>query len=273
MVAALWGVFIWKEFKDAPAGTGRLLAADVRLVRRRPRRSSSTPRRRLRDRSHERADHRRRQPEHGLRRAGGAAPAPGETVLGGGFAHHPGRQGREPGLRGRPAGRPRARWSAASGDDVFGEQLRESLAGGGRRHRGGARDRRRRRPASPSSSCRRAARTRSSSPPGPTAGSRPTTWTRALDARRGRLPAAAAGVAARDGRARRPCSGDTHGDDGDARSRAGAPPARRSARERRLPHPQRERGDGPARPDARARSLLAEAPEVARALRARGPRP
>ncbi len=27
LVAALWGVFIWKEFKEAPAGTGRLLAA------------------------------------------------------------------------------------------------------------------------------------------------------------------------------------------------------------------------------------------------------
>jgi glucose uptake protein len=27
MVAALWGVFVWKEFKDAPAGTGRLLGA------------------------------------------------------------------------------------------------------------------------------------------------------------------------------------------------------------------------------------------------------
>ena len=26
MVAALWGVFIWQEFKDAPPGTGRLLA-------------------------------------------------------------------------------------------------------------------------------------------------------------------------------------------------------------------------------------------------------
>ncbi|UCD28702.1 MAG: multidrug DMT transporter permease [Planctomycetota bacterium] len=26
MVAALWGVFIWKEFKDAPAGTNKLLA-------------------------------------------------------------------------------------------------------------------------------------------------------------------------------------------------------------------------------------------------------
>jgi glucose uptake protein len=26
LVAALWGVFIWKEFKDAPAGTNRLLA-------------------------------------------------------------------------------------------------------------------------------------------------------------------------------------------------------------------------------------------------------
>ncbi len=26
MVAALWGVFIWKEFKEAPAGTNRLLA-------------------------------------------------------------------------------------------------------------------------------------------------------------------------------------------------------------------------------------------------------
>ena len=26
MVAALWGVFIWKEFKEAPHGTGRLLA-------------------------------------------------------------------------------------------------------------------------------------------------------------------------------------------------------------------------------------------------------
>jgi glucose uptake protein len=26
MIAALWGVFIWKEFKDAPEGTGRLLA-------------------------------------------------------------------------------------------------------------------------------------------------------------------------------------------------------------------------------------------------------
>ena len=25
MVAALWGVFIWKEFKDAPAGTNKLL--------------------------------------------------------------------------------------------------------------------------------------------------------------------------------------------------------------------------------------------------------
>ena len=27
MVAAFWGVFIWKEFKDAPAGTGPLIAA------------------------------------------------------------------------------------------------------------------------------------------------------------------------------------------------------------------------------------------------------
>jgi glucose uptake protein len=27
MVAALWGVFIWKEFRDAPAGTGKLLTA------------------------------------------------------------------------------------------------------------------------------------------------------------------------------------------------------------------------------------------------------
>ncbi|MEE9533436.1 MAG: GRP family sugar transporter [Acidimicrobiia bacterium] len=26
MIAVLWGVFIWKEFKDAPKGTGRLLA-------------------------------------------------------------------------------------------------------------------------------------------------------------------------------------------------------------------------------------------------------
>jgi glucose uptake protein len=26
LVAAFWGVFIWKEFKTAPAGTGRLLA-------------------------------------------------------------------------------------------------------------------------------------------------------------------------------------------------------------------------------------------------------
>jgi glucose uptake protein len=26
MVAALWGVFVWREFKDAPPGTGRLLA-------------------------------------------------------------------------------------------------------------------------------------------------------------------------------------------------------------------------------------------------------
>lgn len=25
LVATLWGVFIWKEFKDAPAGTNRLL--------------------------------------------------------------------------------------------------------------------------------------------------------------------------------------------------------------------------------------------------------
>ena len=26
MVAALWGVFVWKEFKDAPAGTNRLIS-------------------------------------------------------------------------------------------------------------------------------------------------------------------------------------------------------------------------------------------------------
>jgi glucose uptake protein len=26
MIAALWGVFIWKEFKSAPAGTNKLLA-------------------------------------------------------------------------------------------------------------------------------------------------------------------------------------------------------------------------------------------------------
>ena len=25
MVAAFWGVFIWKEFKDAPKGTNKLL--------------------------------------------------------------------------------------------------------------------------------------------------------------------------------------------------------------------------------------------------------
>jgi glucose uptake protein len=27
LVAAIWGVFVWKEFKDAPRGTGRTLAA------------------------------------------------------------------------------------------------------------------------------------------------------------------------------------------------------------------------------------------------------
>ena len=27
MVAAFWGVFIWKEFKDAPSGTGSLITA------------------------------------------------------------------------------------------------------------------------------------------------------------------------------------------------------------------------------------------------------
>jgi glucose uptake protein len=27
MVAAIWGVFIWKEFRSAPAGTSKLLAA------------------------------------------------------------------------------------------------------------------------------------------------------------------------------------------------------------------------------------------------------
>jgi glucose uptake protein len=26
MVATLWGVFAWKEFKDAPQGTNRLIA-------------------------------------------------------------------------------------------------------------------------------------------------------------------------------------------------------------------------------------------------------
>ena len=26
MVAAAWGVFVWKEFKDAPAGTNKLIA-------------------------------------------------------------------------------------------------------------------------------------------------------------------------------------------------------------------------------------------------------
>ncbi len=26
MIAAIWGVFIWKEFKSAPAGTNKLLA-------------------------------------------------------------------------------------------------------------------------------------------------------------------------------------------------------------------------------------------------------
>ena len=27
MVGAFWGVFIWKEFQDAPPGTNKLLAA------------------------------------------------------------------------------------------------------------------------------------------------------------------------------------------------------------------------------------------------------
>ena len=27
MIAALWGVFIWKEFKNAPQGTNGLIAA------------------------------------------------------------------------------------------------------------------------------------------------------------------------------------------------------------------------------------------------------
>jgi len=27
MIAAFWGVFIWKEFRGAPAGTSKLLAA------------------------------------------------------------------------------------------------------------------------------------------------------------------------------------------------------------------------------------------------------
>ena len=26
MVAALWGVFVWKEFKEAPAGTNKFIA-------------------------------------------------------------------------------------------------------------------------------------------------------------------------------------------------------------------------------------------------------
>jgi glucose uptake protein len=27
MVAAAWGVFVWKEFQGAPSGTGRLIGA------------------------------------------------------------------------------------------------------------------------------------------------------------------------------------------------------------------------------------------------------
>jgi len=27
MIAAFWGVFVWKEFRAAPAGTSKLLAA------------------------------------------------------------------------------------------------------------------------------------------------------------------------------------------------------------------------------------------------------
>jgi glucose uptake protein len=30
-VAAIWGIYIWKEFKNAPAGTGKLLKAMLLL--------------------------------------------------------------------------------------------------------------------------------------------------------------------------------------------------------------------------------------------------
>ena len=32
VVAALWGIFVWKEFRDAPKGTNLLLSPDVRLL-------------------------------------------------------------------------------------------------------------------------------------------------------------------------------------------------------------------------------------------------
>ncbi len=31
IVAAIWGIYIWKEFKNAPAGTGKLLKAMLLL--------------------------------------------------------------------------------------------------------------------------------------------------------------------------------------------------------------------------------------------------
>jgi glucose uptake protein len=32
MVAAFWGVFVWKEFRTAPAGTGGIVGGYVRLL-------------------------------------------------------------------------------------------------------------------------------------------------------------------------------------------------------------------------------------------------
>ena len=131
LVAALWGVFIWKEFRGAPAGTNRLLTLMFASFIVGPDADRVAARRlRLGD---VRIDRRRRQPEHGLRRAGRAAAAAGRDGPRRRLPHDPGRQGREPGVRRRPVSADACGWSAASGTTCSASSCGTSLRGGRRR--------------------------------------------------------------------------------------------------------------------------------------------
>jgi len=128
LVAALWGVFVWKEFAKAPPGTSFLLAAMfasfviglslivyARVVWAA---AMSAP----------------------VVIVGslnmdfvvqvGKLPRPGETVVGSGFSTLPGGQGANQACAAGKIGG-RARMVGRVGDDVFGAQLRDSLRAAG----------------------------------------------------------------------------------------------------------------------------------------------
>ena len=171
-------------------------------------------------------------------------PLPGETVLGGGFATIPGGKGANQAMAAARLGG-RVRMVGRVGDDVFGRQLKDNLASAGVDTgavlaTGGT----------PSGVALIFVQVGGQNQIVVASGANARLLAEdvvpALEGAAGGLPPPPAGVADGDDR-EGGVARATAGHDGRARPRPGPAALRRAPGERRRPHPERERGDGPAR--------------------------